>query len=453
MATEKPSAPDLSGYGSREWVAGFLDAEKIKSPKYFGDTRFAAGVMVRYVESQFAKLDPQQKQAIVAALSAEARLEAQADLDRKDKALIEQGRQLIASRECTRCHRFCQSSKPGNAPDLTGYASREWTLGLLADPTHSSFYGPRNDRMPVYVEAPAQVEKDRLAPDQVGLVTDWLRGQWYVEPVSVGHVSVGHVSNVPGTMQPSPAEAAPKTPVLLALGVWEARRLPQEKPPADHSAAAARALFVEEHCGLCHAHTGTPGGDIVPDDPSAPDLGGFASRAWIAGLLDPKQVDGPKYFGNSVFKKGDMVEFVKGNLKQLRDEIGDDELDNLIDALAAETRKEPKPGQKPAPPDEDVALLFEDFTCTDCHKFYGKGESTGPELTGYGSRAWLVGILSDPTARQFYGKNNYGMPSYRMFPKEPDKNLLDEQRLGLLAGWLRGKLEQPQPATTAGPRS
>ena len=47
-----------------------------------------------------------------------------------------------------------------------------------------------------------------------------------------------------------------------------------------------------------------------------PDLGGFASREWLTGLLDPKRVDGPKYFGNSGFKKGEMVAFVKGNLRE-----------------------------------------------------------------------------------------------------------------------------------------
>ncbi len=121
---------------------------------------------------------------------------------------------------------------------------------------------------------------------------------------------------------------------------------------------------------MCHAHTGEGPDNMPAVSASAPDLGGFASREWIAGLLDPKQVDSPKYFGSSAFAKGSMVKFVKGNLRELIDEIGKDEFQKLIDALAAEAKKDWKDGEDPPEPDEDTVLLFEDFTCTDCHRFY-----------------------------------------------------------------------------------
>ena len=427
--TEKPTAPELRGFASREWIAGFLDPRQISGPKYFGNTRFAHGVMVRYVESRFAKLKDEDRGAIVAALSAEARLASQAAQDAQDQALIARGRKLIAGNECARCHRFYDAGVPGVAPDLTGYGSREWLLGILADPAHWSFYGLRNDRMPAYVEAPAQPAVNRLPAEQLGLIADWMRGEWY-EPGA-------EPAQPPDPSNPSESQA-PKTPVLLALGAWEARRVKQDEPPADQPAALAQFLYQREHCAICHAHTGSGSGDVVPRDPSAPDLGGFASKAWITGLLDPKQVAGPKYFGNTAFKDGSMVDFVKGNLRELKKEIGQEEFDALVAALAAEAQRSPKdPAGKPAA-GEEAAVLLEDFTCTDCHKFYDKGAlGNGPDLTGYGSRAWLVALLSDPADRRFYGRRNDGMPSYAKSPNQPQHHLLSPKELEVLADWLR----------------
>ncbi len=434
-ATKDPTAPDLYGFPSRAWIAGFMDPKQIATAKYLGNTRFATGVMVRYVEGRFAKLAPADRTSIVAALSAEARLASQAAQDKQDAALIEKGRKLLASNECARCHRFHEAGKSGDAPDLTGYGSREWTLGLLADPAHASFYGLRNDRMPAYVEAPAQPAKNRLQTDQIGLITDWLRGEWY-EP-----------STADDSATPSEAKAI-KTPVLLALGAWQAHAVPLAKPPANNPAAVAQALFKQEHCAICHPRTGVAGGDVTPEHPSAPDLGGFASRAWIAGLMDPKQVGGPKYFGNSSFKK--MAAFVKGNLKELRDEIGAKELDKLVAALAAEAqRSDPKPATAPAA-GKDISQLFEDFTCSDCHKFYDQGKiGIAPDLTGYGSREWLAGILGDPTDSRFYGDNNDGMPSYAKSPDHPQKNLLSPSQIAALADWLRVQPAEAKPSAKA----
>ena len=62
----------------------------------------------------------------------------------------------------------------------------------------------------------------------------------------------------------------------------------------------------------------------------------------------------------------------------------------------------------------------------------------GPRLTGYGSPAWLVGIISDPAHRRFYGSKNDRMPAYAA-AADPAKNLLSDEELGILADWLRGQ--------------
>ena len=61
----------------------------------------------------------------------------------------------------------------GSGPDLTGYGSREWLVAFISNPSHSRFYGTRNDRMPAFGE------EKILTPQEVGLVTDWIRREWY----------------------------------------------------------------------------------------------------------------------------------------------------------------------------------------------------------------------------------------------------------------------------------
>ena len=46
---------------------------------------------------------------------------------------------------------------------------------------------------------------------------------------------------------------------------------------------------------------------------STADLFGFASRAWIEGLLNPEKIATAAYFGNTSHKEGDMVSFVQGD--------------------------------------------------------------------------------------------------------------------------------------------
>ncbi|WP_460182643.1 c-type cytochrome [Thermopirellula anaerolimosa] len=420
---DNPSAPNLARFASREWLEGLFDPERIGSEQYFGNTRFAAGAMVRYVEERFQQLPEEDRKAVIAALAAEADLPYE-PAPESDRDLIARGRELIASQECARCHRFHGAGPEGAAPDLTGYGSREWLIGILASPQHVAFYGLRNDRMPAYVEDPARPEANRIPTEQLAILADFLRQDWVeISP------------SAPGDESPQPA----KESVMLTLGKWQARAKPLPPRPTGDKQAEARWLYQKELCSVCHAHTAEGDDNLAAVSPTAPDLGGFASRAWIAGLLDPKQIATPKYFGNSAFVEGSMAEFVRGNLRELIDDIGQEEFDKLIDALAAEALKEYAPGEEPPTPDEDTLLLFEDFTCTDCHKFYDRGElGTAPDLTGYGSRTWLSEFIANPKNERFYPSSNDGMPSYHAFA-ESAKNLLTKEEIDVLADWLLGK--------------
>jgi ubiquinol-cytochrome c reductase cytochrome b subunit len=200
--------------------------------------------------------------------------------------------------------------------------------------------------------------------------------------------------------------------------------------------------LFQQHCASCHDATDAQGAGIKAEKPSAPNLHGFASKEWIAGCLDPKQIGGPKYFGNTAFKDGDMAGFVKDSLKELRKEVGEAEFQKMVAALAAEATRDPSKEVS-----EETATLFEDFTCTECHKFHKTGKlGQANDLTGYGSREWLIGIISDPAHKRFYGEKNDRMPSYVKSPSEPAKNILNARQVEIVTDWLRGVWYEPKPA-------
>ncbi|MFO1498911.1 MAG: cytochrome b N-terminal domain-containing protein [Verrucomicrobiota bacterium] len=178
VSKDPPAAADLKGFASREWLRGLLDPARIDSPHYFGGTKFKDGKMVRFVRRDVAGYGPDEKEQLnraIMALSAEAELKSQHEADQRDAALIAEGRTLLTDNKvrCTECHQFRKPDEEATAPDLTGYGSREWLRSFVSDPGHARFYGTRNDRMPAF-------GKDQvLDAHSIGLIVDWLRGDWF----------------------------------------------------------------------------------------------------------------------------------------------------------------------------------------------------------------------------------------------------------------------------------
>ena len=179
-----PTAPDLYAYASRPLVDRPVGPETILTPHYFGNTKLRT--MSGFVKDSLGKLDESEKQdlaKLIAAVSAEAGLKSQRELDARDAAKIKAGRTQVGKDGlgCTDCHKFRGEGKLGNAPELTGYGSREWMMGVVSNPAHVQFYGKKNDRMPAYAPSdnPAQ---NQLSKRDIGLLVDWLRGEWYEEP-------------------------------------------------------------------------------------------------------------------------------------------------------------------------------------------------------------------------------------------------------------------------------
>lgn len=212
-----------------------------------------------------------------------------------------------------------------------------------------------------------------------------------------------------------------------------------------HAETKGPGLY-DRNCAECHRYT-DPGGTVYgAEGLSAPDLTGLGSPQWIAGWFDEDKIAGPRYFGNTAFKDGSMVDFVQTAFGDICEELVEGEFyqtprEDLIAALAAEAKLD-GPHQADADEEtvqgleEDTLFLFEDLSCVDCHRFYHLGSlGDGPDLTGYMSRQWLTGIIKDPSHERFYGSSNDGMPAHY---KSPDDHLLTEREIDTLVDWLRG---------------
>lgn len=194
--------------------------------------------------------------------------------------------------------------------------------------------------------------------------------------------------------------------------------------------------LFRRYCASCHSHTNAAGEGIVASPSSAPDLGGFASRAWIAGLLDPQQISGPRYFGNCKHKEGDMSGFVKDTLASEPAE----EVKKIVMALSADAAlpAQREDDQKDASAIAEGRKLIAAKGCTDCHQYGDQGDpGLAPTLTGYGSHQWLLGMISNPAHDDYYRDTNDRMPAFAEHD-DPEKNQLSPRELELIVRWLRG---------------
>ena len=184
---EKQSAPDLKDFATQQWIRDLLDPDKYISARYFGGTTHRDGAMYKkFLNRKVRKYAADEREmldAIAVALSAEAKLPSQVATDQTSVALIKQG---IAYLEddigCIDCHAFGEPDPDADGPDLTDYGSRQWIIDFVKNPGHEKFYPENNDRMPAFGV------KKILTDNEIGLIADWLRGDYY-EPTTAdqGH--------------------------------------------------------------------------------------------------------------------------------------------------------------------------------------------------------------------------------------------------------------------------
>lgn len=184
--------------------------------------------------------------------------------------------------------------------------------------------------------------------------------------------------------------------VIAAEDAALARALAREGIPPEgagellrrHPPRLGRSLF-ELRCVQCHPLHGSGGEE-------APDLGGYLTRAWLAGLVrDPRA---PHYFGNTPL---DSMEALPREehaalpaLAEYLVSLDPSQAERVDAALAARGR--------------DAFVRLE---CGACHPVTAGEEDLGPNLHDYGSEEWLLAFLRDPGAPRFYGEDNT-MPAY-----------------------------------------
>ncbi|HAF58542.1 MAG TPA: menaquinol-cytochrome C reductase, partial [Opitutae bacterium] len=229
---------------------------------------------------------------------------------------------------------------------------------------------------------------------------------------------------------------------------WQADRVieiadPEGIPPAgavtllrQDPQNQGRRLFAA-HCASCHRYNGHDGRGFPVDEPqSAADLAGFASTEWITELLDYDHYVSEKYFGGTKFKDGTMARKVLAKYTDEEKELLPD-----IARLLADGAQLPYEESLDEDSREELLSLyynddlkFEDGrACIECHDIDSEDEGSAPDLTGYGSREWLIAFIENPEDKRFYGKKNDRMPCYGR-----DGKLKDEE-IAILVDWIRSQ--------------
>jgi ubiquinol-cytochrome c reductase cytochrome b subunit len=185
-------------------------------------------------------------------------------------------------------------------------------------------------------------------------------------------------------------------------------------------------LFAQ-HCASCHrlGDLGPPAGKLT-----APDLGGYASRAWILGLFENPDAD--RFFGPTPFK-GQMPSMVHPpadpEAQKVWTPLSAKDQDAIADFLLAQARGEGGAGS----PGEALVRR----RCTACHRVDGKtddDDSLAPELRGWASAAWIEAQIEDPGSGKAYPKGAVAkeldghMPGFAATIAPADRKLL--------AAWL-----------------
>ena len=168
-----PRASDLAGFGSRAWMRELL--QDPSAERFFGHSKHKNSLMAGWSKENITLLSDDELEAVVTFAIGQARPE---QIPPADPEVMAWGARVFASgssqgsQACIICHRLEHPDIPamGNAvaPDLTGYASRDWLRGIIMDPSQPEYYGSRAS-MPKFSE--------RLTPREVGLLVDWILGE------------------------------------------------------------------------------------------------------------------------------------------------------------------------------------------------------------------------------------------------------------------------------------
>ena len=181
-----------------------------------------------------------------------------------------------------------------------------------------------------------------------------------------------------------------------------AQTIRKRRARAFSPANARAAIPINGHDGL-----GAP----LNEPPTAADLAGFGSRAWLRGLhRSPADRDcrntsaAPlSFIPRTARTKGKMVRYVLGDVPDFTPEETSASRENPRRAQlrggACPRKRSPIAVTPPSSRKAKSSILDDALECADCHQFHNEDRGDGPDFTGYGSRAWLVGFPEEPGSR------------------------------------------------------
>lgn len=188
-----------------------------------------------------------------------------------------------------------------------------------------------------------------------------------------------------------------------------------------------RRIFAA-HCASCHRYNGHDGrGYSVEEDPSAPELAGFASQEWLTKLLNYEHYTSLEYFGGTAFKDGTMAKKVLQKFDKEEQELLP-QVAILLSDLAELPYQESLTEEKR---ESLMDIFYDDLACIDCHDIDSEGEGSAPDLTGYGSKKWMTDFIINPEHERFYGKKNDRMPAFGR------DNKLTSEEIEIVVDWIR----------------
>lgn len=199
--------------------------------------------------------------------------------------------------------------------------------------------------------------------------------------------------------------------------------------------------IFSRNCASCHRYDGHDGlGNALPKDSiSASDLKGFGSRAWLTGFLHADTILSRRYWGGTSHTEGDMAFWLADHAPESDEEI--ETRKNVVMALSAQAQLKSQAALD-IKDSARIALGLQfmrntSYGCAECHVFQDVGTDS-PELTGWGSRQWMIDFVNDPAHPRFFGRDNDRMPSYGK-----EKSLTDKE-IAMVVDWIRGEWVTPK---------
>ncbi|GAB4160068.1 MAG: hypothetical protein Tsb009_37400 [Planctomycetaceae bacterium] len=194
-----PTAPDLKGFGSRDWVRGIVSdyPNHIRYMRHAADKEFVeamfdaeGGMMYGWARDNEKVLkDPKNKASIDALVEFLVDQSGREDLPKTNPELVKKGREIFTTgklaagqftQNCTECHQLIPrgekaalgETETGSAPILTGYGGPKWIRGMIATPDSDEYYGSASaNGMPAF--------KGRLSDKEFELLVRWMVKDYY----------------------------------------------------------------------------------------------------------------------------------------------------------------------------------------------------------------------------------------------------------------------------------